>query len=433
MKSVENMLEFIFKSSTSYQAVDEIKNELVEEGFNELIENENWVIKKGGKYFVTRNHSSIIAFKIGSELDQLSFHIMASHSDAPSFKIKPRNKKNSAGYEIINTEVYGGPIYNTWMDRLLSIAGRVIIKSNDEIVARPVRLNYPVCIIPNLAIHVNRTVNDGVKLNPQVDLMPICSNDKDFNLLSLIASECNVNVSDIIDTDLFLYPFEKGSSWGKENEFVSAYHLDDLQCAYTTLQGFKQGSNDNTVSMYCCFDNEEVGSGTKQGADSTFLLDVLERIKSGLNMSEDELKRALASSMIVSADNAHAVHPNHPEKSDPTNMVEMNQGIVIKYNANQSYTTDGISASLFREICRQSDVAVQSYTNRSDERGGGTLGAVSIAHVSILSVDIGCAQLAMHSAFETAGSKDVEAMIEVSKKFYNSHVIRTGSNSYKVV
>ncbi|MEA4874597.1 M18 family aminopeptidase [Anaerorhabdus sp.] len=432
LNRVEKMLEFVFNSPTSYQAVDSIKKELNEEGFKELIESDSWQIEKGGKYYVVRNHSSIIAFKIGNKLEHPSFHVMASHSDAPSFKIKPRSKNDNAGYEIINTEVYGGPIYNTWMDRLLSIAGRLIIRDKDEIIIKPICLNYPVCLIPNLAIHMNRMVNDGVKLNPQVDLMPMCSKDKDFDMMKLIAKEYEINVEDIIDTDLFLYPYEKGRVWGSDNEFVSAYHLDDLQCAYTTLQGFKQGENSDTISMYCCFDNEEVGSGTKQGADSTFLMDILARIQSGLKMSDDELKQALASSMIVSADNAHAVHPNHPEKSDPTNKVEMNEGIVIKYNANQSYTTDGISASLFKEICRQSGLSWQTYTNRSDERGGGTLGAISIAHVSILSVDIGCAQLAMHSALETAGSKDVDTMIEASKSFYDSHIVRTGQNSYRV-
>lgn len=431
MNNAEKMIDFIFNSPTSYQAVEQIVHELKADGFEELVESESWKMNKGGKYFTTRNHSSVIAFKLGQELSQPSFHIMASHSDAPSFKIKPMHKKNSAGYEIINTEVYGGPIYNTWMDRLLSVAGRVIVRQNDELIIQTVNFDAPLCLIPNLAIHMNRTVNDGVKLNAQVDLMPMCSRDKEFDLLTSVASKCNVRVEDIVDTDLFLYPFEKGKTWGSEHEFVSSYHLDDLQSAYATLQGFKQGGNTNTISMYCCFDNEEVGSGTKQGADSTFLTDVMERIQSALSMSDDELKQALASSMIVSADNAHATHPNHSEKADPTNKVELNDGIVIKYNANQSYTTDGLSAALFRDLCKKSGVPCQSYTNRSDERGGGTLGAVSIAHVSILSVDIGCAQLAMHSAYETAGTKDIDYMIQVSKTFYDAHLVRTGQHRYK--
>ncbi|SJZ34858.1 M18 family aminopeptidase [Anaerorhabdus furcosa] len=432
MENTKKMLSFIQSSPTSYQAVDTIKGELDKLGFIELKEGETFKLEKGKSYYVTRNYSSIIAFKVGTRLDRMSYHIVASHSDAPSFKLKPKNKKNNSGYEVINTEVYGGPIYNTWMDRLLSIAGRVIVKENDQVVIKPVHIKTPMCIIPNLAIHMNRSVNDGVKLNPQIDLLPMVSKNQSFDVMDVVAKEVNVNKENILDTDLFLYPVDQGAVWGDNNEFVSIYHLDDLQCAYTTLQGFIKGSNQDTVSVYCCFDNEEVGSGTKQGADSTFLMDTLQRINSGLGNNAEQLQQALASSMIVSADNAHSIHPNHPEKSDPTNVVSINDGIVLKYNANQHYSTDGLSAALFKEICHDEQIKFQSFTNRSDERGGGTLGAISTSHVSILSVDIGCAQLAMHSAFETAGVQDTDMMILAMEKFFSAHLVSDANHQYRI-
>lgn len=432
MENTKKMLSFIQSSPTSYQAVDTIKGELDKLGFIELKEGETFKLEKGKSYYVTRNYSSIIAFKVGTRLNRMSYHIVASHSDAPSFKLKPKNKKNNSGYEVINTEVYGGPIYNTWMDRLLSIAGRVIVKENDQVVIKPVHIKKPMCIIPNLAIHMNRSVNDGVKLNPQIDLLPMVSMNQNFDVMDVVAKEVNVIKENILDTDLFLYPVDQGAVWGDNNEFVSIYHLDDLQCAYTTLQGFIKGSNQDTVSVYCCFDNEEVGSGTKQGADSTFLMDTLQRINSGLGNNPEQLQQALASSMIVSADNAHSIHPNHPEKSDPTNVVSINDGIVLKYNANQHYSTDGLSAALFKEICHDEQIQFQSFTNRSDERGGGTLGAISTSHVSILSVDIGCAQLAMHSAFETAGVQDTDMMILAMEKFFNAHLVSDANHQYRI-
>ncbi|MEG0176267.1 M18 family aminopeptidase [Anaerorhabdus sp.] len=432
MDKIQEMLTFIQSSPTCYQAVDTIKKELEKEGFIELNENESYHIEKGKKYFVTRNYSSILAFKVGQRLNDLNYQIVASHSDAPSFKLKPKNKKNNSGFEVINTEVYGGPIFNTWLDRLLSVAGRVLVKEENGIALKLVFIKEPVCLIPNLAIHMNRGVNEGVKLNPQIDLLPMLSKNKDFDLMDIIASNCNVNKEDILDTDLFLYPVDNGYVWGDNKEFVSVNHLDDLQCAYTTLQGFLQGGHEDTISVYCCFDNEEVGSGTKQGADSTFLMDNIKRINAGLGLNEENLQTALASSIIVSADNAHSIHPNHPEKADPTNVVSINEGIVLKYNANQSYSTDGLSAAIFREMCKDDSVKFQTFTNRSDERGGGTLGAISTSHVSILSVDIGCAQLAMHSALETAGTKDTEMMITALEKYFSSHLVRGAGYQYKI-
>lgn len=425
-------INFLNNSPTCYQTVEQIKKQLNEDGFTECIESSLWNLEKGKKYYVIRNQSSIIAFKIGEELNNMSYAITASHCDAPTFKVKPKYTIKKDGYVCLNTEPYGGAIWNTWMDHLLSLAGRVIVKEDGKLVGKPLKINEPIGIIPNLAIHLNRTINDGVKLNAQVDMLPMISLNADSDLFDVVAKNLGVEKESIIDTDLYLYPTEQAVIWGSENEFVTSYHLDNLQCTYATLKGFLAGKHKNAVTVFCSFDNEEVGSNTRQGADSTFLKDVLERISISLNQSKEEFKVALANSIMISADNAHALHPNHPEKSDPTNLVKMNQGIVIKYNANQNYTTDAISASLFKELCSRVDVNVQEYTNRSDERGGSTLGAVNTSQVSITSVDIGCAQLAMHSVRETAGTKDTDMMIKAITEFYNLHITMQENGVYQI-
>lgn len=425
-------LSFLDNSPTSYQAVEQIKRELDDDGFVECVESSLWNLKKGKKYYVIRNQSSIVAFKVGNELKDMGFQITASHCDAPTFKVKPKYEIKRDGYVCLNVESYGGAIWNTWVDRLLSLAGRVILKEDGKIVAKPIKIDKPLGMIPNLAIHLNRTVNEGIKLNVQVDMLPMVTLNDGYDLFDVIAKVLDVSKESIVDTDLYLYPVEKAMVWGSDNEFITSYHLDNLQCTYATLQGFLAGNNENTINVFCSFDNEEVGSNSRQGAGSTLLMDVLERISFSLNHSKEEFKVALANSVMLSADNAHAIHPNHPEKSDPTNSVKMNQGIVIKYNANQSYTTDGISSAIFKEICSRVNVNVQEYTNRSDERGGSTLGAVNTSQVSITSVDIGCAQLAMHSARETAGTKDTEMLIQACTEFYNSHITMQTSGIYHI-
>lgn len=423
-KISKEMLEFIKNSPSVFHAVDTIKNELELEGFEELAEGRKWSLEKGKKYFASRNFSSIIAFKIGENLDDYSFNIVASHSDSPSFKIKDNYKVESSGkYMQLNTEKYGGMIYSTWFDRPLSAAGRVIVKKSNCVETKLVNIDKDLVVIPNVAIHMNKEVNTSMKYNEQIDLLPLYSSLKDGkdNFMDVVAEYADVEKKSIISTDLFLYNRMEPSIWGGNDEFISSSRLDNLQCAYATLKGFLKGYNPNSVNIYCCFDNEEVGSGTKQGAASTFLEDVLKRINNNLGKTNEDYLCALASSFMVSADNAHAVHPNHPEKSDPSNRVYMNEGIVIKHNSSQKYTTDAVSSSVFQSLCEDSNVPFQHYSNRSDMPGGSTLGNIASLNVSIKSVDIGLAQLAMHSSYETAGVMDTYYMINVMEKFFNTH------------
>ena len=426
MNKVNGLVEFIENSKSSYHAVSEIAKLLKNNGFELLNDACEWKIEKEHKYYVTKGGSSILAFTVGNDVSDLSFNIVASHTDSPTFKIKPNADFADAKYMKLNTEPYGGLIMSTWMDRPLSVAGRVLVKAEKGIESRLVDFNRDFCMIPNVCIHMNREVNTGFKYNPQVDMLPMLGLKKEgqtFN--SLLANELACKEEDILGHDLFLYNRDKGSVWGLDNDFVSIGRLDDLECAYTSIEALIAANNTKNVNVCCCFDNEEVGSGTKQGADSTFLFDTLSRVVASLGLDNEAYLRALSQSFIVSADNAHAVHPNHPEKSDSTNRCHMNEGIVIKHNAAQSYTTDGYSNAIFTEICNRVNVPLQHFTNRSDLRGGGTLGSISSSHISIMSVDIGLPQLAMHSAYETAGVKDVDYMITGLTAFYETHLHKT--------
>ena len=377
--------------------------------------------------------SSVIAFKIPQN-DFKSFNIVASHSDSPTFKIKANAEievKNK--YVKLNTEKYGGMICSTWFDRPLSIAGRILVKENNAVKTHLVNIDKDLVIIPNLAIHMNREVNDGYTYNAQIDMLPLYGdNSSKGSLMKTIAKEAEVEEESILDTDLFLYNRMNGTKIGSNEEYISSPRLDDLECAFTSLSAFLSENTSNSASVYCVFDNEEVGSGTKQGADSTFLYDVLRRINISLGKTEEDYYRLISSSFMVSADNAHALHPNYTDKSDLTNKVYMNDGIVIKYNANQKYTTDAVSASIFKTICDSVDVPYQTFTNRSDILGGSTLGNISNAHVSLNTIDIGLAQLAMHSTYETAGAKDVTYMIDAIKAFYNTSIEQVEDGQYIV-
>ena len=377
--------------------------------------------------------SSVIAFKIPQN-DFKSFHIVASHSDSPTFKIKENAEiEVNNKYVKLNTEKYGGMICSTWFDRPLSIAGRILVKENNAVKTHLVNIDKDLVIIPNLAIHMNREVNDGYKYNAQIDMLPLYGdNSSKGSLMKTIAKEAEVEEESILGTDLFLYNRMNGTKIGSNEEYISSPRLDDLECAFTSLSAFLSENTSNSASVYCVFDNEEVGSGTKQGADSTFLYDVLRRINISLGKTEEDYYRLISSSFMVSADNAHALHPNYTDKSDLTNKVYMNDGIVIKYNANQKYTTDAVSASIFKTICDSVDVPYQTFTNRSDILGGSTLGNISNAHVSLNTIDIGLAQLAMHSTYETAGAKDVTYMIDAIKAFYNTSIEQVEDGQYIV-
>jgi len=411
----QKMLDFINASPTAFHAVDEIVKILENNGFEKLSEQGKWDVKPNGKYYVTRNHSSIIAFDIPSNVKNCSFRMVASHSDSPTFKIKPNAIIKSDKYTKLNVEGYGGLILNTWMDKPLSIAGRLMVKTKNGIEEKLVCVDEDLCIIPNMSIHQNRGVNEGMKYNQQVDMLPIIGYGEEDVFMNKLAKSANIKKEDICGFDLYLYNRQQGTIWGNE-QYVSSGRLDDLQCAYTTLEGFVQADS-KAINVYCCFDNEEVGSSTRQGANSTFLEDCLLRVASELGEG-DNYHQMIARSFLVSADNAHSVHPNHPELADPTNRVNINGGVVVKYNANQSYTSDSFSAALFVQCCKDANVEVQYFTNRSDARGGGTLGNISTSHVSVASVDVGLAQWAMHSSYETAGCKDTDDMIKAMKSYF---------------
>lgn len=424
---------FIENSPTAFQAVASIKKRLLEAGFSELLEGQKWNLKPNGKYFTSRNHSSIIAFTLPSQKEVKSFNLCASHSDVCSFKIKPEAVLNKGNYVQLNTEGYGGMLCSTWLDRPLSIAGRMMIEKDGLIKETLFDLKEPVCLIPNVAIHMNRNANDSMVYNKQIDMLPmVAMQQKDFDLKKLIADKMNVEKESISMIDGYLYNPQSCVLWGEEKEFISAPRLDDLEMAYATLCGFLEAENQESVNVYCCFDNEEVGSRTRQGAASSFLKETLKRITLNLGNTLEDYYAALANSLMVSADNAHALHPNHPEKSDELNRPKMNQGIVIKFNAAQSYTTDAFSAAYFKALCKMADVPVQTFTNRSDAAGGGTLGNISTSQVSISSVDIGLAQLSMHSTFETAGTKDIEYCVKALKEFYSHTIVMPDSGTFQL-
>lgn len=430
---VSDMLDFIEKSVSPYHVTQTVKEMLDGRGYKELKESEEWVLERGGRYYVSRNLSSVIAFRIPAG-EVRGFMMAASHSDSPTFKIKDQTEMTSPGYVRLNTERYGGMLCSTWLDRPLSVAGKIMVKDGNRLVSKTVSVERDLLMIPNVAIHMNRNANDGFAFKANVDMVPLLGEESaKGSFRKIIADAAGVAEEDIVSTDLFLVNRMRGTVWGANLEYVSAPRLDDLECVYTTLRGFMEAKDAETVPMCAILDNEEVGSTTKQGANSTFLTDVLERIAESLQMSRGQFCRRLASSFLVSADNAHAVHPNHPEFSDPTNKVYMNRGIVIKYNANQKYTTDSVSDAIFGSICRRAGVATQRYTNRADMLGGSTLGNIANTHVSVNTVDIGLAQLAMHSSYETAGVADVEAMIKAMTAFYSSQISRVSDGEYELI
>lgn len=419
----EGMLGFIEQSPSTYHVVENIKNALLDKGFTELCENESWTVKPSKGYFVIRNGSSIIAFRMPAKQPK-GFHIVASHSDSPTFKLKEKAEMAvEEKYIKLNTEKYGGMILATWMDRALSVAGRIVVKDeNGTAQVKLVNVDKDLLVIPNVAIHMNRDINNKFEYNAQTDMLPLMAlgnrEESENLLLKEIAVAAGVDARDILGQDLFLYVREKGRILGVNGEFVLSPKLDDLQCVYTSLQAFVVAKPQKYVNVLAVFDNEEVGSGTAQGADSTLLQDVLLRIAEALELKHGAYCSMVSESFLISADNAHAVHPNHPEKADPTNRPFIGEGIVIKYHGSQRYTTDAVSAAKLKLLCEKAKVPYQTYTNRSDIAGGSTLGNISTAHVSLSSVDVGLPQLAMHSAMETAGVQDTEDAVKLFRKLY---------------
>lgn len=417
--STKNLIAFIKKSPTAFHVVANVEDMLGTAGYQKLAEGEKWKIKSKGKYYVTRGDSSIIAFEMCSDTVE-GLRIAAAHSDSPCFKIKTNPEKNVENvYVTLNTEKYGGSIMPTWLDRPLGIAGRVVVEESGKMQSILVDLKKEVALIPNLAIHMNPDINKGKNYDAQVDMLPLIgSAAAKGKLMSMIAKSAKVKESDILASDLFLYNAQEGKIWGVDNEYVSAPRLDDLQCVYGLVSGLVEAApSKNMVKICAIFNNEEVGSTTMCGADSTFLTDTIERIFESAKVV-DRRHEIIANSMLISADNAHALHPNHPEVADPTNRPVMNGGIVIKHNANQKYTTDAVSEGFFVSLCKKAGVQVQHYCNKSTIAGGSTLGNISTSHLSVNSVDIGLPQLAMHSAYETAGVRDLDDLISVMKMYY---------------
>ena len=425
------LVNFINKSPVSFFAINNVKELLLSNGYKELKENKSFGISKGDKVFFIRNGSSIVALDIGEDIskDNFAYHIIASHSDSPCFKIKPECDSKSDIYNRINVEVYGGLIASTWLDRPLSIAGRVVIKNENGLESRLVNLNNHKVMIPNLCIHFNRDINNGYKYDPSVDLQAFLSQELSGKpLKTLLKQSLNVREEDIVNFDLYLYNQEQGYLWGNKKEYISSSRLDDLECVFTSSKALVKSHNKTAINVLYVSDNEEVGSSSRQGADSDFLERILTQVSNKLGI---EHSVAVANSFLVSADNAHAVHPNKPGISDPNNRPYMNKGVAIKYNAAQSYTSDAISGAIFQKLCDNANVPYQFFTNRSDLRGGSTLGNILLSHISLLSVDMGLPQLAMHSSFETAGTKDIKYAIDVFKEFYSANIEIDGNN-YKI-
>ena len=411
------LLDFLDASPSCYHAVDNLARRLEAEGYERLREAELWTLCAGGKYYVVRGDSSLAAFRVPGGVPA-GFMLAAAHSDSPTYKVREEAEVLSAGNCVrLAVEPYGGMIARSWLDRPLSVAGRLVVRREGGIATQLVNVDRDLLVIPSVAIHLDREVNQGTALKANTDLLPLlgCGTERG-RFRSLLAEAAGVPKEDILSTELFLYPRAAAVLLGAEGEFVASPRLDDLQCVFGCLEGFLAAKEGGSVPVLCVFNNEEVGSGTRQGADSTFLTDVLERISTALGR---DWRLMAVNSFLVSADNAHAVHPAHPELSDGAERPVLNGGVVLKYNAGQKYTTDAVSGAVFREVCRAADVPVQRYSNRADLPGGSTLGNISSAHLSIPSVDIGLPQLAMHAAYEVAGSRDTALLVRAMAEYFS--------------
>ena len=410
---ISALTKFLDSAHSVYHAVDGLACQLKEAGYTKLQEQDCWNLVPGGKYYLIRGGTALIAFRIPLGTPN-GFMMSASHSDRPTFKIK-ENGELAGAYTRLATEKYGGMLIAPWLDRPLSVAGRVMVETETGAESRLVDIDRDLLLIPNVAIHMNRQANDGYKWNPAVDTLPLLGGKEAAGkFASLLEQQVG---GKILGHDLYLYVRQNASVWGMEEEFISSPALDDLECAWCCTQGFLEAKDSNSIPVLCVFDSEEVGSSSVQGAASDLLENLLLRICRALNL---ELPHMLSQSFMISADNAHGLHPNHPELADSANAPILNGGVVLKFNANQRYTTDGLTAAVFRAVCKRSDVPVQTYCNRADIPGGSTLGNISLAHVSVPTADIGLPQLAMHSCYETAGVRDVDYLLQAMTAFYSA-------------
>ena len=420
MDTVQKLFRFLDESPTCYHAAANAKAALTAAGAVELRESEQWKLEKGTLYVVERGDSALVAFRV-PEGPFHGFLMAAAHSDSPTFKVRETAEAASAGNTLrLSVEPYGGGVWRGWLDRPLSVAGRVVIRQGDRLVSRLVNIDRDLLVIPGVAIHMDRSVNKGAELNSAVDLLPLLGRGKEPGAFrKLIAEAAGVREEHLLSTELFLYPRTKAVQTGLNGEFIVSPRLDDLQCVFGCLEGFLAAKPGGSLPVLAVFNNEEVGSNTRQGAESTFLTDVLERIAHGCGLDSEAWKAAVANSFMVSADNAHAIHPAHPEYADKGEYPVLGGGIVIKYNANQRYTTDAVSGAVFQTICQEAGVPVQRYSNRADLPGGSTLGNISTAHLSVPTVDIGLPQLAMHSVCETAGAADTEHLVKAMTAYFS--------------
>lgn len=431
-ENTKKLLAFLSSSPSCFHAVENLRELLTEAGYTELTETMRWKLHPGGKYFTTRNGSSILAFRV-PEGRIRGFMMAAAHSDSPGFKVKENAEKVSAGCVQLDTEKYGGGLLATWFDRPLSVAGRLLVREDGRLVTRLVNIDRDLLIIPSVAIHMNRAANDGWKIQPNIDTLPLYgSEDAKDSFMGTAAAAAGVEKENILGSDLFLYVRQPGTVLGAQEEFIAAPKLDDLECAWGLMQGFLSAEDSEAVPVCCIFDNEEVGSETKQGAASNLLRDTLRRIALSLGFDEEGYLQLLGGSFLVSADNAHARHPNHPEYADSLNCPRMNGGIVVKFNANQKYTTDAVSCAVFRTVCEEAGVPVQVFANRSDMAGGSTLGSIANTKVAVPTVDIGLAQLAMHSCYETAGAQDLDSLVTMAKTLF-SKALCAEDGTYRII
>ncbi len=412
------LMNFLDASHSVYHAAAYLADVLTQSGYTRLSEGASWELAPGGKYFLVRGGTAVIAFRIPQGAPR-GFLLSASHSDRPTFKVK-ENGETVGAYTKLLVERYGGMLIAPWLDRPLSIAGRVMVDSENGIESKLLDIDRDLLLIPNVAIHMNRAANENQKWNPAVDTLPILgSKDAKGKLAELLEKEAG---GKILGHDLYLYIRQKASLWGIDEEYISSAALDDLECAWSCTQGFLNAENSESIPVLCVFDSEEVGSSSVQGAASDLLEGVLVRICEAM---EWDLFPLLANSFMVSADNAHALHPNHPEMADAANAPLPGGGVVLKFNASQRYCTDGVSAAIFRKVCARANVNVQTYCNRADIPGGSTLGNISLHHISVPTADIGLAQLAMHSCYETAAVRDAIALEDAMAAYYGSTLIAT--------
>ena len=431
----EKLMSFLDASPNAWFAAANMARELEEAGFSRLEESGEWKLEPGRGYYVTRNGSALIAFRLPEGGLPAGYNILASHADSPCFRVKTEPEVvTPEGLVKLNIEGYGGMLASTWFDRPLTVAGRAAVRTGNGVETRLVYVDRDLLIIPSLAIHMNRKANENASYNLQEDMLPLLA-DASYapgGLMRLVADAAGADADDVLDCDLMLCTRDRAVSLGMNGEFIASGRLDDLQCAYASLTGLLEARPSGSAAVHCVFDNEEVGSGTKQGAASGFLSDTLRRVNAALGGGETDFLRAAASSFMVSADNAHAVHPNHPEKADPTNRPRLNGGIVVKFSANQKYTTDALSAAIFRELCRRAGVPTQTFHNRSDTAGGSTLGNISSSQLAVCCVDVGLPQLAMHSAYETAGARDTAFLAAAARQLFSSAISSSRDGSFTI-